>query len=210
MSPHPSLAPMPTHLCHLFTDWAGEMPEGGWLASEKIDGWRAPWYRSDFHTRNGMTLNGVDHLAPVLRMMEEIAGGPLFFDAEFQVGGTLSATKAYCEGGWKAGPQGKLYLFDMLPMDDWRAGGGDLLLTDRLALLATLYEQARVHPLSWELEPRIWDGVVILPHEQMDCPAAIRRLARLVWDNGGEGLVLKSPKSPYVRERTGLWRKVKR
>ena len=35
--------------------------------------------------------------------MEEVAGEPLFFDAEFQVDGTLLATKAWCERGHKLG-----------------------------------------------------------------------------------------------------------
>jgi hypothetical protein len=47
-------------------------------------------------------------------------GRRMFFDGEFQVDGALKSTPAHFGRGPR-GDAGVLHLFDMLPLDDWRA-----------------------------------------------------------------------------------------
>ncbi|MDS7278876.1 hypothetical protein NXG15_29670, partial [Klebsiella pneumoniae] len=90
-------------------------------------------------TRQGRTIEGAGHILYRLSLMERAAGRPMVFDGEFQVGGSLAATKAWCEGGWRRGREaGTLHLFDCLPMADWRAGGDDTPLYARKARLQDL------------------------------------------------------------------------
>jgi ATP-dependent DNA ligase len=39
---------------------------------------------------------------------------------------------------------------------------------------------------------------------------AVLDLALQVWNQGGEGLMLKDALSPYERKRTGAWQKIKK
>jgi hypothetical protein len=48
-------------------------------------------------------------------------GRRMFFDGEFQVDGALKSTPAHFGSRGPRGDAGVLHLFDMLPLDDWRA-----------------------------------------------------------------------------------------
>lgn len=66
---------------------------------QKIDGWRALRFpgidgKVRLWTRNGQTIEGAGHILHRLALMEQVAGEPMVFDGEFQLGGTLEATKA--------------------------------------------------------------------------------------------------------------------
>lgn len=198
-------------LCHLFTAWRGEVPDHGWLVSTKVDGWRALWFDGQMHTRMGMPLHAADWFAPMLRLMELAGGERLFLDGEYQVDGSLAATKAHCERGWKQGTgrKGRLFLFDALPAGQWFRGDCQMSTMQRYEWLIQLVEKAQAHPLAWEIDPAHWDRLVILPHAWTRDAGEIQTLAQRIWSDGGEGLVLKDPLAPYQRKRTNLWRKIK-
>lgn len=213
---------MSDHLCQLAIDWRGSMLETGWLAEPKVDGWRASWFpgidgESRLWTRNGLPIEGVPHIAYRLRLMEQAAGRPIMFDGEFQVSGTLAATKAWCERGWKQGGEaGRLYLFDAMPVEQWRAGGSDVPALLRKNWLMELWQAVEDDDaLSWDWRPgsRGRDEgnspVVVVPHVSLITQGEVVELAREVWADGGEGLMLKDPEAPYRRSRTKAWQKVK-
>lgn len=218
---HPALVTRPKELCQIVGVYRGTLPDGDWLASDKIDGWRCLSFTGQDGSkrrwsRNGIPIEGTGHIRHRLDAMEAVAGVPLMFDGEFQVGGTLAATKAWCESGWKAGGEaGTLHLFDMQTQIEWEAGGSTRPLFERLADLDRLHAAVEASPLPWEWregtrgkEPP-HPHVTILSAEYVGNHADVKDMANRIWSRGGEGLVLKRADSPYQRNLNNDWMKVK-
>lgn len=213
---------MTSELFQLAGRWTGQdLPSGGMMAELKVDGWRAGYFRGragkpGLWTRGGMPIEGTGHILHKLAIMEAVAGCALFLDGEFQVGGTLEATKAWCERGHKTGGEaGTFYLFDCLTDAEWRAGGSDRPLYQRKAWLAELWAAVPDHALSWDYRPgshgREPDAppVEILADEWVSDRADIEALANRVWAQNLEGLMLKDAEAPYRRGRNDAFLKVK-
>jgi len=211
-----------TSLCQLAGDWRGNLPPGGVLSEPKIDGWRCLAFRGidgkfRLWTRQGMPIEGADHVLYKLGLMDRAAGGPMFWDGEIQVGGSLAATKQWFEGGWKrGGERGTFHAFDCMTQAEWRAGGSSMPLYQRKAQLAAIMRAVdEDEALSWEYRPGskgddAWrSSVTILPDLWLETPADVIAEARRVWAGGGEGLVLKDAEAPYRRNRNAGWLKVK-
>lgn len=209
-----------TGLVQLLGDWNGTIPIGGAWCELKYDGWRA-FYAPDhlgqprLWSRNGMPIEGVGHILHRLRRMEQEAGGPLFIDGEFVVDGSLAATKDWCERGHKMGGEaGVFHAFDVLALNDWRAGGGSIPLFQRKEWLKDLVEATASLPWEWRPGSRGRDD---------DAPAAVQLVddewaidahdvlekARAIWVAGGEGIVVKDCEATYARKRSNAWVKVK-
>lgn len=213
----------PRELCALLSDWRGQCPSGGTWHEQKFDGYRCLWFRGidgkpRLFTRNGMPIEGCDHIAHRLSLFEEVAGMPLFVDGELVVDGSLAATKQWVETDWrKGGEAGIFHAFDICPYPDWRAGGWATPLYRRKEWLKDLARQVEEHPLySWEWRPgsRGRDETGPSPVQIVEDGWAadaydVARQARLVWRAGGEGLVVKDAESPYERKRVSMWAKVK-
>jgi len=214
---------MANSLCQLAQDWRGDIPAGGVMVEEKRDGWRGLWLTgidgiARLFTRNGHLIEGAGHIAYRLGLMERAAGEALFIDGEYQVDGSLVATKAWCEGGWRRGGEaGTFHLFDCLTMAEWRAGGTDTPLYVRKARLAALAKAVdEDEGLAWEWRAgsrgdEAWrTSCPILPDQWAFTAGDVIEEARRVWAAGGEGIVLKSAEAPYRRNRNAAWLKVKR
>lgn len=210
-------------LCSLAGRYAAKRNDAsGWIAQPKIDGWRALWFRGldsqpRLWTRNGHAIEGTGHIAHEITMIEQAAGERLFIDGEFQVNGTLADTKRWCETDWKAGGEaGQLFIFDALTESEWRSGGGDMPLHERLDRLDRWL--AAVPPMAerweWRAGSHGADGAALPPIERIAdywlCDNDdVADQARAIWRKGGEGLMLKDPAAPYRRNRTNEWLKVK-
>ncbi len=209
-------------LCQLLSDWRGSTPTGGTWVERKFDGFRCLWFRgidgkARLWTRQGMPIEGCDHIAYHLSLLERVAGQPLFIDGELVVDGTLAATKHWVETGWRqGGEKGVLHAFDVLPFVDWQRGGGDMPLYARKAFLGRISGAVEADPaLSWEYRPGSrgddgWRASVEVVQGQwvMDSSGVIDEVRR-VWSTGGEGCVTKDLEAPYQRSRNGAWMKVK-
>lgn len=212
----------PRELCQLAGRWSGHVPEGGIACEEKRDGWRALWFpgldgKPRLWTRGGQPIEGVEHIAHRLALMERAAGQPMMFDGEYMVDGSLAGTKAWCESGWKLGGNaGTLYLFDAVPLTDWHQGRCDIPQIKRKANLRAIAAAADVDPLSWEWAPGSRGQghgtpiVEILDDLWLFSADDVREEASRVWARGGEGLMLKDPEAPYVRARSNAWLKLKK
>lgn len=206
-------------LCQLVPDWRGTLPEGGAMVEQKLDGWRCLSYRGidgehRLWSRNGVPLNGAEHIRQAVLAMEREAGERLFCDGEVQVSrpmlvngeiklvGSLAKTKKWFEREWKwddRATAGKLHLFDMLTLSEWQAGGGDVPLYARKKRLVELWQAAGLDPTVVEPVPDQWC-----------CDAGeVLDMARGVWAAGGEGVVIKDVMAPYQRKRSPAWAKVK-
>ena len=210
-------------LCMLATDWDGSLPDGGMMLEEKHNGLRALYFAGRdggkcMWTRGGMTIEGTEHIRHRLGLLEQIAGCDLFVDGEFIVDGTLAATKAWFERGWRGGGcAGTFHAFDILPLDQWRRGGWDAPLYERKAWLQQLMTAVDDDPkLNWEWRPgshgrdERQPPVVVAPDVWIfDADGALSE-ARRVWARVGEGCMLKDAEAPYVRRRCRAWQKLKR
>ena len=211
----------PTELVQLVGEYRGELPPGQWVAQEKRDGWRMAWFRGidgqpRLWTRNGLPIEGVRHIAARCLAMEEAAGGAMFFDGEFQVSGTLLATKAWCERAWKLGGcNGTFFAFDCLSDAEWRDGIIDTPWIERQKWLHDLVDATQDLPREpgWVSgatgEPVPERYVQALSGELIQSHAGVVRAAEEVWAANGEGLVLKRIDSTYRRNRSSDWLKVK-
>jgi ATP-dependent DNA ligase len=191
------------------------------MFEQKIDGWRALRFpgidgKVRLWTRNGYPIEGTGHILHRLALMERVAGEPMVFDGEFQVGGTLEATKHWCERGWRLGEEaGTFYAFDCLTLAEWRAGGTDRPLYERKAQLQALARAVDEDPaLSWEWRPgshgRDESGAVqVLADGWATDAADVIDAVQRVWAIGGEGCMLKDASAPYRRTRSIAWQKVK-
>lgn len=198
MPPPPLFTQAPSELCMLASPWDGVVPPGGLIGQEKIDGWRACWIDGELRTRGGGTIEGIQHIAEELRRFERAFPTRMFFDGEFQVDGTLAATKRYAERGWReGGALGRFYIFDAVPREEWRRDACQVPLTERLAALDAglgSFDAEHIKALPWS--PYGTAEVVLMA-------------ATDVWARGGEGLVVKAAGSLYRRSRSRDWMKVK-
>jgi ATP-dependent DNA ligase len=209
-------------LCQLARDWEGDFPAGGMMLEEKLDGIRAMRFpgvdgQVRIWSRSGIQIEGAGHILDRLQLMEEIAGMRIFVDGEFMVAGTLAATKAWFERGWRSGTEaGVFHAFDVLPFDDWRRGGTDMPLYERKAWLQRLAAKAeREAAGAWDWRQgshgRDHDvpAVVVVPDQWAAEPADAIDMAQRVWSQGGEGCMAKVADAGYRRGRNGSWLKLK-
>ncbi len=214
---------MTDHLVHLARDWDGTVPKGGTGGEIKHNGWRCSFFtgrdgKTRLWTRNGMPLEGADHVLHRLRLMEQEAGQPMFFDGEIVVydgtGNTLAATKHWFETGWKGGGEaGTFHAFDCLTFAEWKSGGTPTALIERKARLRHLID-ATADQWDWRAGSHGRDegatAVQMVEDAWLLDVADVMTLAHHVWADGGEGLMLKDMQAPYQRSRTDAWLKVTR
>lgn len=209
------------NLCQLAGDWRGDLPRDGAMIEQKMDGFRALRFRGidgrvRLFTRGGIPIEGTAHILHQLDKIERAAGEALFIDGEYQVDGTLAATKAWCERGWKGGGEaGQFFAFDAMPYREWLAGGCAAPLYQRKARLHELAKAAEADSWDWRPGSRGRDelappAVVVLPDFWAADAADVIDEARRVWADHGEGVVVKDPMAPYRRLRSDAWQKVKR
>ncbi len=211
----------PTGLFQLAGRWDGAMPEGGALAELKHDGFRCGFFpgldrQPGLWTRNGMSMPGASHILTRLLEIEAAMGGHWMIDGEFVVDGTLAATKAHYDRGWRLGDAGIFHAFDAVPLVDWQCGYCEIPLFERKAALARAIEATAPDASTWEWREGSHgamhgvDPVEFVTDLWLLDAADVEAEARRVWALEHEGLVIKRANAPYVRARSNDWRKVKR
>jgi ATP-dependent DNA ligase len=200
-TPHPALQRRPDpgpDLCMGVGNWTGTVPVAGAIVEPKVDGMRALWIGGELVSRDGCPIHGVEHLLATLRAMERGAGEPMFFDGEFQVGGSWSATIAHFKAAGGRGDAGTLYLFDAMPLRAWRGEAQSEPLEVRRPALDQL------------ATPFVGKGIELLPWAFRTCAGDIEDRARRVIGAGGEGVVVKDARSPYRRNKGAAWQRIRK
>lgn len=223
MQRHPRTFPKarPSELCMLAGRWAGVMPDpAGAMVEQKIDGWRCLYFPGldgnvGLWTRGGQTLHGAVHILERLMQIEAALGSPHMIDGEIQVGGTLEATKAHFETGWRLGDAGTLFAFDAVPLSDWQAGRCDVPLHERKAALARAIAATAPDVSTWEWREGSRgaghgvDPVELVTDSWAFSAADVEGEAQRGWSSGHEGVMIKHADAPYVRRRCDAWLKLK-
>ena len=201
MTPHPALLRRPaehSELCQLVADWSGQVPEAGAVVEPKHDGMRALWIDGELVSREGAPIRGTAHTAAVLQAMEREAGEAMFFDGEWVVDRSFSATVAHFKANGSRGDAGVLHLFDAMPMRVWRGEDvGEALIErrERLDRLAAPFVRA---------------GLELVPWAFMTDPGGIEARAAELVAVGGEGVVVKDAGSLYRRCKGPAWQRIRK
>lgn len=201
LGPHPALLrgnDAGPELCQLVGDWSGRVA-GAQIVEPKVDGIRMLWIGGELVTREGTPIYGAEHIAARLRQLERAAGESMFFDGEWQVGGSFAATLRHFQARGGSGDAGTLHLFDAMPMRVWRGEEPGEPLWARKAALDRLFDgnAGDVRPMPWAYLPA--------PHSM-----EIEGMARDVIAAGGEGIVVKAADAPYRRKRGLAWQRIKK
>lgn len=164
--------------------WETDHDPTGWWMSEKLDGMRAYWDGEGFVTRNGNKVYAPDWF--VSDLPADTLDGELWVGRKmFQK--TMSITRSGAQSdAWKE--------VSFVVFDAPNAKGG---FEDRLAHAQKVLKRAGAPHARW-LEHVICDGMDHLREELL-------RIEGL----GGEGLMLRRPKSLYEAGRSGSLLKVK-
>lgn len=218
-------AAVPKHraaeLCQLAGRWAGVMPDpAGALVERKWDGFRCCFFpgldcRPGLWTRGGMPMPGASHILARLLEVEAAMGGRWMIDGELVVDGTLAATKAHYDRGWRSGDAGVFHAFDAVPLADWQRGHCDVPLVERKAALARAIEATAPDCSAWEWREGSRgaahgvDPVEMVAHTWAHDAADVEAAARAAWAAGHEGIMVKRPGAPYIRARSNDWLKLK-
>lgn len=160
----------------------------------KGDGLRALHIDGRIVSMEGAPLDCVAHCLAGLKRLEERLGEPFFFDGEYIEDAGYNATIAAHRRGVG---NGVLWLFDALPMREWRDDRCTLGLEARLERLAAALPHAESMFIG------MLDYWVLGPDDA-------QRKAEQLWALGYEGIVSKRSRSRYVRRRSDDWVRLKR
>lgn len=212
----------PVELCQLAGRWAGVMPDpAGAMVERKWDGYRCLFFRGldgepGLWTRNGQRMPSAGHILARLIEVEAAMGGQHFIDGELVVGGTLAATKAHYDSGWRLGDAGTFHAFDAIPFEAWQDGRCDMPLFERKAALARAIAVTAPDAGAWEWRAGSRgaghgvDTVELATDTWAFSAADVQGEAQRGWAAGHEGVLVKHADAPYIRGRSDAWLKLKR
>ena len=202
---------IPTFECQLAHDSANHESKvsGKKLIEVKLDGVRVitiayPDGRVDQYSRNGKELVNFPHIK---EQLSEVAKGfdiPYVLDGEVMSSSFQDLMKQVHRKSDVQSKDAILYLFDIMPLVDFKKGFSNLLQTERSGLLQ-----------SWhELEEKNLPNIRVLEHELVDLDTEAGRnlfkeINRDAIDNGYEGIMIKDPDAPYECKRSTAWLKLK-
>jgi DNA ligase-1 len=146
-----------------------------------------------FYSKNGLPFETLDGLAELIRQGSNLRDGEVvFLDGEItsgQFNDTVSQVKRK-----KASADDAVYnVFDY-----FSPGGLDLTQQQRRANLEEAFGTNTV------------DRMVLAPGVWCADDAQVRAEARRIWEQGGEGVIVKDAAAPYELKRSYAWMKVKK
>ena len=163
------------------------------LVDLKADGLRHLWIGGQQVTREGVPFKAASHVRPALLELERAYGKPMFFDGEYVNDDGLDASIADFQRGKGTGV---VWLFDAVPLDEWRRDRCAAPLERRRDLLLDRGQTV------------FCDGLGALAPFRLGVAETYAK-ARDIWALGGEGLVVKRGGSLYTRSRSDDWQKLK-
>ena len=176
---------------------------------DKLDGVRLltivyPSGRVDMFSRNGKEMLNFTHIADQFSQVASALAEPMVFDGEVMSSSFQELMKqVHRKENVNAG-DAVLYLFDMIPLDDFRKGVYRVSQTHRTHSLNNWFD-ATADTLS---NVRVLDHVVV-DLDTVEGRAEYMRINQRAIDAGFEGLMLKDINAPYECKRSHAWLKLK-
>jgi len=202
---------VPIFECQLAHDSANHEGKvtGKKLIEVKLDGVRVitiayPDGRVDQFSRNGKELVNFPHIKEQLSAVAKGFDMPYVLDGEVMSSSFQDLMKQVHRKSDVQSKDAILYLFDIMPLHDFKIGFSNLLQTERSGMLQ-----------SWhELEEENLPNIRVLEHElvDLDTDAGKNRFSEInrdAIDNGYEGIMIKNPDAPYECKRSTAWLKLK-
>lgn len=160
------------------------------LVQLKVDGIRALYIDGRIVTREGVPLDCARHCIPGLKRLERAFGVPMFFDCEYVEEDGFDATASAMRRGTG---EGVVWIFDAIPLQEWKTDSSTRSTRERLALLEKLAPHAEsIH-------------VGMLKSFTASSFSEIKDHVTRLWAMGYEGAVLKRPSAPYRRRASDDW-----
>ncbi len=163
------------------------LPPVGWLMSEKFDGQRGVWngHKQEMRTREGHVVN----------IPADFKNG---LPKNIILDGELIAGKSRQNIG--------IFRRKEPTSEDWQAAGAKYVVFDSIDPVKQFNKRwtDAKRGVSQPKSPDLPNWVTILAQVVCRSPADMDAFFAEVKGNGGEGVVLRAPNSPYVQGRSGL------
>ncbi len=186
------------YFCQMVSDYrAGRWPQYGAVVEEKLDGIRALWVGGRLATRNGADLPATESLWSDCEKLAARFDGEAVLDGEWIEPGGLMATKAVRDTRGKGLAIGRYVVWDALPVAAWAGREHSRDLLDRRHALEMAFAKLKLTRVHLMPMRRIWEEWEAMEY------------AREVWARGGEGVVVKDPRSRYTCTRDETWQRIK-
>jgi ATP-dependent DNA ligase len=166
-----------------------------WWMSVKYDGVRAKWNGEEMETRTGLIYTLPDFLTKQLQSIRDDDGNPMELDGELWAGNDTFAYMSGLARRHENDPkQWEPVIYMVFDTPD-----PDLTFEERIKKVGIALKRSDNHPNIKGVKHRRFDPLT------MDIDTELKK----VEDDGGEGLVLRKPKSLYVFKRSQDMLKVK-
>ena len=202
---------IPVFSCQLAHDSTNheEKVAGKKLIEVKLDGVRVitivyPDGRVDQYSRNGKELVNFPHVKEQFAKVAVTLKAPMVFDGEIMSGSFQDLMKQIHRKSSAQANDAVLNLFDLVTLDEFKAGESSLAQTLRSHALKTWFEA----------NESVLPNVSVVDQELVDLDteqgkARYKEINKFAIDNGYEGIMLKDPSAGYECDRTVAWLKLK-
>ena len=202
---------VPIFSCQLAHDSANHESKvsGRKLIEVKLDGVRVltivyPDGRVDQFSRNGKELVNFPHIKEQFAKVASGLAMPYVFDGEVMSSSFQDLMKQVHRKSDVQSKDAILYLFDIVPLEDFQKGVWNMKQSERTATLQNWYD----------MEQETLTSVRILEQEEVDLNTAegkqrFKEINQDAIDGGYEGIMIKDPNAKYECKRSHAWLKLK-
>jgi ATP-dependent DNA ligase len=180
--------PAAPELCQIADRWTPDLHPDDAVGDVKLDGRRALYIGGQLVSREGEVMPQAAHSYRALQELERAFGKPMFFDGEYVHPEGLDAC---------ARPGGTVFLWDAVPLDQWRRERETSPLVDRRQMLLDRGQHCFGPALG-----------ALVPFPLPSKAEAKRKAGELI-ALGYEGIIVKKRSGLYQRRRSRDWLKVK-
>ena len=204
---------VPVFSCQLAHDSANHENKvtGQKLIEVKLDGVRVltivyPDGRVDQYSRNGKELVNFEHIKKQFADIAEEIEEPYVFDGEVMSSSFQDLMKQVHRKDNVNASDAVLYLFDMLPLEDFQKGKWKVSQQERSDMLRNWYYENELF--------LVLQNVRILENERVDLDTEegrkiFKEINQKAINGGYEGIMIKDPSAPYECKRSHAWLKLK-
>ena len=205
---------IPVFACQLADDSREheDKVSGKKLIETKFDGVRVltVMYPSGYivqYSRNGKELHNFGHIKTQLAEVIKSHGGlykPMVLDGEIMSASFQDLMRQVYRKRNANASDAVLYVFDMIPLEDFENGIFNVSQQKRSEYLKLWYDERQEALEHIEL---VGQELVDLDTEAGDL--RLKEINQIALDNGYEGIMLKDPDAPYICDRKTAWLKLK-
>ena len=204
---------VPVFSCQLAHDSANHESKvaGKKLLEVKLDGVRVltivyPSGRVDQYSRNGKELLNFEHIKKQFAEIADELEEPYVFDGEIMSSSFQDLMKQVHRKENVKANDAVLYVFDMLPLEDFQKGKWKVSQQERSDMLRNWYYENEMF--------LVLQNVRLLEQEIVDLDTAegkqaFKELNQKAIAGGYEGIMIKDPSAPYECKRSHAWLKLK-